>query len=413
MGSTALLIFLGLSTSYAENQSGGSRCDLIVDTSDGPSSGGEVYLESDPAVLSSPIRESLPKSNTADSDLTAMKLARLYAGFEYHPKVQGFEMLSKANRSRNRKNRTVDVDAGPENNRFMAEVWEFKGQQYHYVDVGYPNLQYESNLISEVVADHMIDHPKEDLTVLYKPNLVMLRSAINRFRWALHRAVIASYSDEKEYLTKADLRLLVETNVASQNNDVYGLLNYQRTEDLSSLSQEEIQKRLAATIQITYFGNRHFLKPTLREILRSKDFVTPRLQSDDLLPFEFRVPPAVRPKYRAQLAKDFDVTKMAEITRFAKFSNMPTEVHFRFLYKVFFSAMRHGVRTIVISTDDKTSRLFKRYGFKLYSRLPTASGAPEYLYYMQLPGRDFLNLVDVKLLPGFDVITTAIPFHHD
>jgi hypothetical protein len=53
-----------------------------------------------------------------------------------------------------------------------------------------------------------------------------------------------------------------------------------------------------------------------------------------------------------------------------------------------------GMRYILASTDAYTSRLFRRYGFKVFATMPTeGGGTSEYLCYLEVGGEDFVRVM--------------------
>jgi hypothetical protein len=63
---------------------------------------------------------------------------------------------------------------------------------------------------------------------------------------------------------------------------------------------------------------------------------------------------------------------------------LPLEVHETFLYLIFKTAENRGMKAMIAEADGKTARLFARYGFKIWSNLPSIqSKEKEFLIYVE------------------------------
>jgi hypothetical protein len=201
----------------------------------------------------------------------------------------------------------------------------------------------------------------------------------------MHAAVLSVYHGKKDYLTPADFSTLNFVNRLSSNSDVFGLF---------LPSAAPFRERLQLTIQISYFGNRNFFIPTTRGVLLAAG--QPIDETHDRLPFEFRLSKEDVEAFRTALYQRFDQRTSCEITRYTKFAaDLPRDVTDEVVRRVFERVARRGIRTMFISVDPLTLRLFKRYGFKPYAELPinhTDPGKKEVLAYLTTDSKEFAEV---------------------
>jgi hypothetical protein len=186
--------------------------------------------------------------------------------------------------------------------------------------------------------------------------------------------------------------ILTQLNGFSKNNDVFGLMTYDSTPLPVAISRQEITDRLLMTIQVSYFGDRDFLKPSIQNLLNYEILPT---ENSDRFPFEFRLPRSeASAEFRQKFHSRFEPRYTCEILRYASFDPyLPIEIEDRFIFNVFNSILDQGMRHIVISVDAATGRLFhRRYGFDPYRELPIPhEGVKEYLYYLDTDSPRFFT----------------------
>lgn len=275
---------------------------------------------------------------------------------------------------------------------WTRKIWQSESQWFQFIDVGFRNLETDSAVTNGIIAAHLTQYPDDNLTVRYGEERIHAEEILSRYRWELHDAVIDKYATVKPYLTPMDLFDLKALNLINDNNDVLGLLDYFQGTDLSTLTAEQIKEHLIMTIQITYFGERNFFTPSPRGILMASG---ERIdETEDKMPFEHRITPGALPNFRRMFYSDFNRRTICELTRYAKFVNkIPQAIQDKFLLEAIRTAMNRGMKTMIVSADQATARLYRRYGFKVYSELPTGSGELEYLMYMHSNGPEFVSLL--------------------
>ncbi len=256
-----------------------------------------------------------------------------------------------------------------------VEDWEYGGEPFAFMSAGFKNLENHSRQIHRHILERIYEGLDHDLDLLYDPRFRAQMDELKRWRWRLHDAVIGRYRAEKSYLRPSDLMILRWINELSHNSDVFAVLSAEPA-------------ALLATIQVSYQGNHNFLKPTLLGFLQTLDLE--KSTELDLLPFEYRLSGPDGVAFRHSFYSYFRRDQVCEFTRYSKFDRMPVPVQERMLLKALQAARTRGMRTIVAGGDEKTARLFARYGFKVFGRLPTEqTETAEYLSYLRIPSKEY------------------------
>jgi hypothetical protein len=248
--------------------------------------------------------------------------------------------------------------------------WHYGNGDYVFLDTGFKRFESYSNSLHKIIRDSIVRFPNEDLEFLYGADRVAAAKMSQSFRWALHEAVLRKYKRKKSYLTEKDLSILRELNKISSNNDVFGLFRYDP--DLNPADVRDVDNLLLSTIQITYFGDRDFFNPNVRQVERASRL--PVDQSQDLLPFAYRLDRDSK-KGKSFLKKfnaNFSRKDTCEILRYSSFdAKLPLAIEDRLVYDVFRTIVERGMKHIVIGVDNATGRLFSdRYDFMYYDQLP-------------------------------------------
>lgn len=274
-----------------------------------------------------------------------------------------------------------------------STTWHSPKSYFTLVDSGFRRLEAVSQQVNHLALRHLMDNPDLNLRVTFGRSLRDRISVLSKFRWQVHDAVLRRYSSKKDYLDKKDLFLLKFGNVWSSNSDVFALLNGSTFSIHESLTSDELNRRLAMAIQISYFGDENYLKPTSRGILRPLG-LDQFADSFDLLPFEYRLSEEQRLPLREELSQVFDLRHSCEIGRYAKFQPLPISTQQKFLLHVFATIRKRGMKTIFAAGDANTIRLFRRYGFKSYGQLPgRRPDEPEFLTYLDVESPEFERLL--------------------
>jgi hypothetical protein len=257
------------------------------------------------------------------------------------------------------------------------------------VDVGFKNLQAHSMRVHQIVLGHLLNHINENLTVIYDPLRSVAGKILQTHRWAYHDEVMKAYALHKEYLDETDISPLENVNMSSGNSDVFGLLAHDENFYFLDMPLEEIRRRLVRTIQISYWGDRNYFRPTLRGVMLSAEL--PIYDKEDEFPFEYRIVPELLGAFREKFYKFFVAKKTGELSRYASFANVPKPIRDRFVLRAFDKAIERKLKALVISVDTKTQEAFRPYGFSFYSELPTGqTDEKEFVYYyIIIDGTDF------------------------
>ncbi len=312
--------------------------------------------------------------------------------FRYIDGREGFTLTHPTSDSQNdaRPMRTVQVRSMPNDfgTAVQKEIWKSHGRRFELLNVGLKNLEPYSIRVNRYVLGHLIAHPDDNLTVLFDSKRMRLADYILSYRWPTHEAVMRSYHEAKPYLNENDFRILKDLNEASTNNDVITLLDHDPTTENSSISN-----RVLLTIQISYFGTRSFFRPSVDDLLKNE---IPNSHENDLLPFEYRIPVELRAKFREAFYSKFPARHTCEMLRYASFdSTLPQDVRDRFLLYAFQKVVDRKVKYIVAGADPATARLYRRYGFQIFSKLPTSQNKePEYIIYLSVNSPQFLKMMN-------------------
>lgn len=270
---------------------------------------------------------------------------------------------------------------------FRTEIWRAQNREFQFVDVGFKSLEWDSMLIHRAIAWHIRHHPQSTMQVELSPVQSSYRQWLAENRWSFHDAVLAKYFAAKGYLRDVDRYLLELPNRRSSNNDVFAILDrHGESPDLSTASS--VKRDLLISIQVSYFGAREFFEPSAAELVNAHVFGP--IQPGENFPFEFRLDSSQKKEFLTGLYNRFDMTRTAEVTRYARFAKIPWSIHARLLDTTIRTAVSRGMRTLLVSADASTERLFRRYGFKRYGILPARQTfAPEYLMYMEMPSPEY------------------------
>jgi len=238
------------------------------------------------------------------------------------------------------------------------------------------------------IRNQLILFPGEDLEIRYDPIRVEAERISDIDRWNIHRAVLEKYKERKGYLTGKDFWILTALNRLSSNNDVFGL--YKHDPKITSSSSTMNPNDLLTAIQITYFGDRDYFNPNIREFRRALDLQID--ESEDRFPFAYRLGKTQETKdFLRRFYSRFPPPETCEVVRYARFANVPSAISDRIIYNVFKRIIDTGMKHVVIGVDDFTGPFFSaKYKFKLYERLPMPekSGLErrtnEFLYYLDV-----------------------------
>lgn len=292
-------------------------------------------------------------------------------------------------------------------NPLVHQLWSQSGEKYQFFDVGIKNLEGDALVLNRLIAAHMLKKPRTSLRIDYSPARLEYERQLLRVRWAVHDAVLKNYFMNKVYLTFHDNLLLKIPNIWSNNNDVLGLLRTSMNPE--TMSKRDIQKALLITLQISYYGEQNYLRPTFRGLMFGQGHAMPF--RSDKFPFEYRLDPEKAVDFRRSFVERFDPRTTCEFTRYVKFDkNLPDSVRDAFLFEAFRTAIRRGMRTAIASTDPLSARRFRRYGFEVYSDLPTRQdGTPEYLLSVDLTSPEFQSIYYGLQLRLHDIDVTEPP----
>lgn len=270
---------------------------------------------------------------------------------------------------------------------FRTEVWRAQNREFKFVDVGFKSLERDSLLIHRAILWHIRNHPNATMFVEFSPVQSAYRSWLQQHRWSFHDAVLSEYFKAKGYLKDVDRYLLELPNRRSSNNDVFGILSHHlENRDESGLAPPAGD--LLLSIQLSYFGNRNFFEPSAPELSGSS--IQGPVRPGENFPFEYRLDSSQRVEFLSGLYGRFDMHRTAEVTRYARFAKVPWSIHSRLLERTLMTAVARGMRTLLVSADSSTERLFRRYGFRRYAELPTRQNmAREYLMYLEMPSHEY------------------------
>jgi len=288
-----------------------------------------------------------------------------------------------------------------------GEAWTVEGYRpMYFVSTGFHNLEPESKKINSLIADHVVNHAGEGLRINFDMKRGQEEMMLYDFRWNVHDAVMAVYADKKGYLEPDDFAKLIAYNLHSSHNDVFSLM-YTPPSVLPYMRYEDILPEMAMTIQISYYGLRNYIDPSLKGVLAARGFGY--YEAEDRLPFEYLIPDENLKAFREKFYAQFDAPTTCEMNRYIKLQSNtkystadPTDVHSLFLLRAIGKAKDEGMKTIVAVGDKNTMVIWRRYGFKLWGRLPT-EGEAEYLMYLEVESSQYIAFYNRLMLRSEEV----------
>lgn len=254
---------------------------------------------------------------------------------------------------------------------WQSESWTANGTGYRFLNVGFPNLEHRTEEINRLIGEFLLSGEKKNLMLAFGPKRAEQELMLSDLRWIFHRKVINTYDEVKDYLTDDDLALLNLYNMVSNNNDVLGLMQGPSIDGpIEDLRPREISRDLKETIQISYFGDRDFINPTNKGVLRAMGY--PVSDGNSRLPFAYRLDPEKADKFLVEFYGQYPIYRTCEMNRYVKFDpKLPKDVSDLFNLDAFLTAILRGMHIAIASVDAKTMKRFKiDYGFELYKELP-------------------------------------------
>jgi hypothetical protein len=312
-----------------------------------------------------------------------------FDSFKYAPMAGGlgFQLSRRVDQPKARHRRAVV--SGRDDFSFLdGERWRLGERRFQFTNVGFKNFEFHARRVNRLVLDHLKKDPEDNLTVYLSPDFQEAARLAEHRRWAIHDAVLDRYYQKKFYLKGEDYVSLVDVNRLSDNSDVLVVTDAGSGVPIGEMSKRQLNDNLLLTIQISYFGDEVFFVPDLRKVALDSGLT---MRSDDRFPFEFRIRKDLQQSFRRQFFEDFDPRTTCEFLRYALLgSDVPRAVHDRMLSEAVALAAKRGMKTIVASADAVTARLFRRYGFKPYKKLPVEqSEVDEYLVFARMDDPEF------------------------
>jgi hypothetical protein len=287
---------------------------------------------------------------------------------------------------------------------WRIDHWKTSQTQVNFLDMGLKNLEPDMDEINRLATIQMANAPHTPFEIDISYKRAKERVLLQIMRWRLHDVVLTKYQEMKKYLTSRDFAMLDWTSGWSDNSDLFAIVNGDPLTP-EKMTLQALEKKIALTIQITYFGRKDFERPTLQGALDAN--LLRKYSVEDELPFEFRLGPAMRKEFAERVYTRFDRATTCEFMRYAKVDkDLPRDIHDRFLLEALLTAKMRGMKTILASGDSFTSRLFRRYGFEIFDRLPTNQvGEIEYLSYLDTDSPAFAAVIQMLNASSRDVET--------
>lgn len=318
----------------------------------------------------------LPKpKHTLETNLSRLDILLSFKSFQIHvlPDHEGVYFQAHGD---NGQPVIYNLNDGSARHLAYAEDWRVDGASFTFISTGFKHMEAEGQLLNQVFLRHIERFGRSNFIIRFSREHRQAMQTVEDVRWFLHDAVMEKYKSVKGYLTEGDFFVLKFADENTDNNEVFAVLN----ED----------NRLGATLQITYVGDAQFFQPNITGLLQAAG-LKPYIPSNRL-PFQYRIKSESDPNFMDQFHKDFPTEETCEFTRYAAFTKLPKSVQDRLLFEALQSAAGRGMRVIFAGGDKITSRLFRKYGFKVYKALPTQSGSPEYLTYLKIPSPEFTKV---------------------
>lgn len=273
---------------------------------------------------------------------------------------------------------------------FEGQIVQSGGRDFRVLDVGLRTLERDRPSLDDAYSSFQPETgPLRSVRIVPEGARRQAIEKITAFRDAAHRRVLAVYQSEKShYLQPEDFRSLDRVRLSEQNSHVFVVLgNGGRAPD--SLSPTDFEGSLLLTIQLSYLGSHH---PAIPSRVQAHQF------PESTLPHVYRIRnPEIRAAAEARLGELAARARVAEITRYARFGEVPGNVHARMLLSLFERASDpiSGVDVLLINVDAATREQFARYRFSLVGALETdpLSPVPEFLMSLDVHSQAFRDTV--------------------
>ena len=314
-------------------------------------------------------------------------LIELYNSYSYYslPFNMGFEVIPNGDDGVRDFRLVLDLHSVEKS----IEHWTVGDSTYLFANVGFRNLRRLGERMNRVVLSHLTKNPMYRLRVRHSVHDTTDLDHLVRIRWDIHDQVLQKYRETKEYLSDADLKALRAHPLLSDNSDViYLLKNPPPPQDPArGYTVRDLTSHPALTIQISYYGDRDFLKPTLEGVLEAAGF--PTEQDGDKYPFEYRLSADAAEEFRAALDERFQSASTAELVRYVKFGDVPRNVQELFILRTMQLVQKRKMKTVLAAGDPLTTRLFRGFGFSVFAPLPTDTDVHEWLSFIETESEKF------------------------
>ncbi len=300
-----------------------------------------------------------------------------------------------------------EVKSNFPHSEFLGEKWtwvdpidpEKKPHHYRFVNFGTAQMRKDWFQLEKVVDEGVRMHPGQPLIVTFPPEYIFGHTLFRSWQKQSSQQVTDTYEKRKGYLSDENLHSLrLDDTWTPKNDDFLVLLKDPGISPLE-MTAEQFEQNALVTVRLARMDQSSWLYP--RRWSGGTDYLpmTQRLY-DTSTTDKLDMGHFIQSKFNN--LNNIAGKKVAEISRFVRFQDLPAPLMNNFLKNLFELAISptHPIDLLMISVDSTTRKLFgSRYRFKDLTPLTDKDqSTQEYIMYLDTSSEDFAKtLTDLRL----------------
>jgi len=274
---------------------------------------------------------------------------------------------------------------------FLGEQWRLGDKNFRFVNVGSHQVSEDAHFLEFAFKSaHKID-PYKSVEIIMTGNRAKAISILDGFQKATESKIFNVYKKRKKgYISGQELHnLALFDDRLATDYDILAVLRDPK-KDILALSREEYKKQLLMTVRLARYTthNPHF-PPAVNQM---QDHAT-EIHPYKFLPSIYRLEKPIEAKSVLHALEKQKGKRIAEITRFVKFTSEPQPQLMAAMLEKLFNITKDPkdpIDILLISVDSVTRRLFRRYRFKSLGQIKTSQNVEsEYLMALDTHSDDF------------------------
>lgn len=275
---------------------------------------------------------------------------------------------------------------------FLGENWKFEDQSFQFFNVGTRLLMKEADpaILLEAVEQARNENPGKNVVVPLNKRWSQAKVMLNERQDLASGKAVENYDERKPYLAGEDLLQLREHDFFSRDNNDFLMLTKDTGKSPLAMTQAELKENLAAMVRIARVT---LTDPQIKQLIAGPASYAPSLPHAQRLNSKLKT---ILANFFAKLATNGKL-RVAELSRWNRFQDFSPAVMDAFLLKMFESAKEPGgeIDLFLLECDTFTSRLFKRYGFKMLVKISEKESATdEFLMYMDTHSAEYKAITE-------------------